>query len=71
MPAIKIRRGQRVAQARQQTGLSQKALAGRIGVARSTVARIEIGFATPSLDLALALADELGETVEALFGGGR
>ena len=71
MPAIKTRRGARVAQARQQAGLSQQALADRIGTARSTVARVEIGQTTPTLDLALALSRELGESVESLFGGGR
>lgn len=71
MPATKVRRGTRVAQARQKRGLSQQALASRIGVARSSVARIEIGASTPSLDLALALSRELGESVETLFGGER
>jgi putative transcriptional regulator len=70
MPAVKTRRGARVAQARYKAGLSQAALAERIGTARSTVARVEIGLTTPTLDLALALAAELGESVEALFGGG-
>jgi putative transcriptional regulator len=69
MPAEKTRRGARVAQARHKRGLSQAALAKRIGTARSTVARVEIGFTTPTLDLALALAAELGESVESLFGG--
>jgi transcriptional regulator with XRE-family HTH domain len=71
MPAVKIRRGARVAQARHESGLSQEQLAKRIGTARSTVARVEIGFTTPTLDLALALSRELGESVESLFGGGR
>jgi transcriptional regulator with XRE-family HTH domain len=52
-------------------GLSQQALAGRIGVACSTVARVETGVTTPTLDLALALSRELGESVETLFGGDR
>lgn len=71
MPAVKTRRGARVALARQTAGLSQQALADRIGTARSTVARVEIGVTTPTLDLALALSRELGESVEALFGGER
>jgi transcriptional regulator with XRE-family HTH domain len=71
MPATKTRRGARVAQARQNAGLSQQKLADRIGTARSTIARVEIGVSTPTLDLALALSRELGESVEALFGGGR
>jgi transcriptional regulator with XRE-family HTH domain len=71
MPAVKTRRGARVAQARKQVGLSQQALADRVGTARSTVARVEIGVSTPTLDLALALSRELGESVEDLFGGDR
>lgn len=71
MPAVKARRGARLASARQQAGLSQRALADRLGTARSTLARIELGQSTPSLDLALAIGRELGESVEALFGGER
>jgi transcriptional regulator with XRE-family HTH domain len=71
MPATKTKRGARLAQARQRAGLTQQALADKIGTPRSTVARIEIGFTTPTLDTALALSRELGESVEALFGGGR
>jgi putative transcriptional regulator len=70
MPAVKTRRGARVAQARHSADLSQQQLATMIGTARSTVARVEIGMTTPTLDLALALSRELGESVEALFGGG-
>jgi putative transcriptional regulator len=71
MSAIKRRRGARVAHARQQKGWSQQALADRLGVARSAVARVEIGGMNPSLDFALALSAELDESVESLFGGGR
>ncbi len=71
MPATKARRGARVAQARHRKGLSQAQLAEKIGTARSTVARVEIGVTTPTLDLALALSRELGESVESLFGGDR
>jgi transcriptional regulator with XRE-family HTH domain len=70
MAAIKTKRGARLAQARHQAGLTQQALADRIGTPRSTVARIEIGMTTPTLDIALALSRELGESVEALFEGG-
>ena len=71
MPATKTKRGARVAQARHKAGLSQQALATKIGTARRTVARVEIGVTTPTLDLALALSRELGESVENLFGGDR
>jgi putative transcriptional regulator len=57
----------RLAAARKRAGLSQKQLATRAGVARSTVARIELGLHQPSVTVALALATELDTTVEALF----
>jgi hypothetical protein len=41
------------------------------GTPRFTAARIEIGQTSPSLDHALALSRELGESVEALFRGER
>jgi transcriptional regulator with XRE-family HTH domain len=63
-------RGHPVAAARKRAGLSQQALAERTGLAKSTVARIELGQHRPSVTVALALARELGEPVEALFGGG-
>jgi putative transcriptional regulator len=61
----------KVAQARQRAGLSQPALAERIGVGRQTIARIEAGRQTPSVTIALARAREFGKTVEQLFGGER
>jgi putative transcriptional regulator len=60
-----------VAQARHRAGLSQPALAARVGASRPTIARIEAGTSTPLVTLALALARELGESVETLFGGER
>jgi putative transcriptional regulator len=76
MPATKRRRraperGRRIADARRKAGLSQDQLAERIGVARSTIARIETGATTPTLDVGLTIARELGESVESLFGSGR
>jgi DNA-binding XRE family transcriptional regulator len=64
-------RGARIAAARRKAGLSQGQLAERLGLAKSTIARIELGDATPSVDVALAISRELDATVEALFGGGR
>jgi DNA-binding XRE family transcriptional regulator len=61
-------RGHRVAQARKRAGLTQQVLAARVGVGRVAVARIEAG-TVPSVALALRIARELGEPVEALFGG--
>jgi DNA-binding XRE family transcriptional regulator len=64
-------RGHRVAQARRRAGLSQPALAERVGVGRATIARIEAGGTSPSVALALRIAQTLGEPVETLFGGER
>jgi putative transcriptional regulator len=68
MPATKRSRGKRVARARHLAGLSQQDIADEIGTPRSTVARVEIGMTTPTLDLALALSRALGRGVESLFG---
>ncbi|MFI5003440.1 MAG: helix-turn-helix transcriptional regulator [Solirubrobacterales bacterium] len=59
-----------MAEARRRAGLTQQQLAAKVGAGRVTIARIETGVQTPSLDVALALSRELGEPVEALFGGG-
>jgi transcriptional regulator with XRE-family HTH domain len=64
-------RGHRVAAARKCAGLSQQQLADRTGVARSTVARIELGVHQPSVMVALAISGAVGEPVESLFGGER
>ena len=64
-------RGHRVAQARKRAGLTQPQLAERVGVGRVTIARMEAGTHSPSVTLALAIGRELGEPVEALFGGQR
>lgn len=62
-------RGHQVAAARKRVGLSQQGLADRTGLAKSTIARIELGQHQPSVTVALSIARELGEPVEALFGG--
>ena len=63
-------RGHRVAAARKRAGLTQQALADRTGLAKSTIARIELGVHQPSISVALAIAKELDTTAEALFAGG-
>ena len=62
-------RGRRIAQARKARNLSQEQLAARVGVARSTVARIETGVTDPTLDVGLAIARELGVAAETLLAG--
>lgn len=75
MPASKPtrapERAHRVAQARHRAGLTQPQLAEKVGVSRPTVARIETTGHAPSVTIALAIARELGEPVETLFGGDR
>lgn len=47
--------------------LTQAELAARAGVSRQLIAAVEAGRNTPAVDAALALAEALGTTVEALF----
>src|SRR5579872_335939 len=49
-------------------GLTQSELAKRAGISRQALGAIETGAYQPSVSVALALARELGETVEAIFG---
>ena len=53
--------------ARETLGLTQAALAERVGVSRKTVNTVENGVFIPSTLLALRLAAALSTTVEALF----
>ncbi|AEA01538.1 MULTISPECIES: helix-turn-helix transcriptional regulator [Aerococcus] len=52
---------------RTRSGLSQKALAEEIGVARQTVNMIENDRYNPSLELCIALAKALDTDLNALF----
>lgn len=54
--------------ARRAADLTQAELAEAAGVSRQTIVAVEAGDYAPSVYLALALADRLGSTVEALFG---
>lgn len=47
--------------------LSQQQLADMVSVSRQTIVAIERGNYSPSVKLALLLADKLGTTVETLF----
>ena len=76
VPLYKVRTGQYASRGqarnaaeelRQAHGLTQKQLAGRIGVSRQTIIALERGKQTPSITLALKLADELATPVEVIF----
>lgn len=55
--------------ARVRAGISsQQELADRVHVARTTITAIETGASIPAVTLALAIARELGTTVEHLWG---
>gem|GEM_PF-140429 len=56
-----------VRQHRVLSGLTQEDLADRVGVTRQTILSIEKGKYTPSVALALALAEVFGVAVETLF----
>jgi putative transcriptional regulator len=57
----------RLKEARAELGLTQTELALRVGVSRKTINTVENEVFTPSTTLALALAGELGRSVEQLF----
>jgi putative transcriptional regulator len=54
---------------RERAGLTQTQLAARLGASQAAVAQIERGQASPSLELAAALASVLHTTVDELLGG--
>jgi DNA-binding XRE family transcriptional regulator len=57
----------RIAQVREEIGLSRKALAESVGVHYQTIGYLERGEYSPSLSLALRIAGILGRPVEELF----
>ena len=59
--------GERIEAARKKKGLTQEELAEIVGVSQSMINHIEKGRKKPSLDIAVALADEFGVTVDSLI----
>jgi molybdate-binding protein/DNA-binding XRE family transcriptional regulator len=57
----------RVREAREQAGLTQQALADRVGLTRQALSAVESGRSVPSTGVALRLARALGSRVEDLF----
>ena len=60
--------GQRIKELRKESGLSQKDLAEKIGVAQNTVTQYEKGTAKASLDIIVKIAVELKTTTDFLLG---
>lgn len=60
--------GQRIKELRNESGLSQKDLADKIGVAQNTVAQYEKGTAKTSLEVLVNLAVVLKTTADYLLG---
>ena len=59
--------GERIEAARKKKGLTQEELAERVSVSQSMINHIENGNKKPSLETAVALANELGITVDSLI----
>lgn len=51
----------------QRDHMTQQALAGAVGVSRQTIIAIEQGRCSPSLEVALKIAQAFGEPVERVF----
>lgn len=60
--------GERLARLREDAGLSQSALARRIGTSQSAVSQIEAGDRSPSYGMLVQLADALGVSLAYLMG---
>ena len=67
MSADKTRIKMRVKEYRLNAGLTQEALAERVGVRRETIVFLEQGAYNPSLRLALLVARELKAPLDKLF----
>lgn len=67
MDSLKTTWGQRVREARQAAGLTQRTLAIRLGCAQQTLSAIENGERLPGDDLRLRLAAALGKDPNELF----
>lgn len=60
--------GKRIAEIREQTGLTQSGLARDIGISQSAISQIEAGERNPSFDMLRQIAKALGVSVPHLVG---
>lgn len=65
--SFKKQYGKKLKKARLRTGLSQEALAEKIGVSRNTISRIETGVNLPSVENLEKLHDTLSINLASLF----
>lgn len=63
-----VKTGQRIKELRNESEMSQKVLAEKIGVAQNTIAQYEKGTAKTSLDVLVNLAVVLKTTTDYLLG---
>lgn len=61
--------GQRLAQIREDAGLTQSALARAVGTSQSAISQIEAGDRNPSYEMIRQIAEALGVTPSYLVGG--
>jgi transcriptional regulator with XRE-family HTH domain len=66
---VRLSIGGRVRSRREALRLTQQELASELGVTHQHVSRIEVGQATPSLDLVVRLSRRLGVTTDFLLAG--
>ncbi len=60
--------GKRIADARHDTGLTQKDLADKVGVTAQAVSKWERGSSCPDISILDEIADTLGVSVSSLLG---
>jgi transcriptional regulator with XRE-family HTH domain len=69
MKSVALLLGQRVRYERKLAGLTQPALAERLGITRGYIMRIELAKANPTLQLIIELAEVLNVSPGDLLGG--
>lgn len=63
--------GERVKKLREQRGITQKALAEKVGVTPAVICQIERGTKVPNVIIAKLICDNLGENIDFLISEGR